>query len=203
MCQYTRPATPCATGRRLNSSLATSWDNGVWSVVLESCVWEPHSLHTAEATGSKPVTPTSKRVPRTLLRVQLPADCQHSHHRFCNITSLHRYTGTRYRPNDCHAIPRQHRGHSCSSSDLGTRPLRRIPGAATRRHLGKRARVRVSPPMDATACQRFARDDASVCHACLCVAAWANPVECGNVVERTVRYRGSRWPRGHGVQEIR
>jgi hypothetical protein len=28
-------------------------------VVLESSVWEPHSLHTAEATGSKPVTPTS------------------------------------------------------------------------------------------------------------------------------------------------
>jgi hypothetical protein len=32
------------------------------------------------------------------------------------------------------------------------------------------------------ACQRFARDDASVCHACRCVAAWAKPVdlrECG------------------------
>ena len=31
--------------------------------------------------------------------------------------------------------------------------------------------------MDALACQRFARDDASVCHACLCVAAWAEPVD--------------------------
>jgi hypothetical protein len=28
-------------------------------MVLESSVWGPHSLHTAEATGSKPVTPTS------------------------------------------------------------------------------------------------------------------------------------------------
>jgi diaminohydroxyphosphoribosylaminopyrimidine deaminase / 5-amino-6-(5-phosphoribosylamino)uracil reductase len=37
----------------------TSWDDVVESVVLESCVWGPHSLHTAEATGSKPVTPTS------------------------------------------------------------------------------------------------------------------------------------------------
>jgi hypothetical protein len=27
--------------------------------VLESCVWGPHSLHTAEVTGSIPVTPTS------------------------------------------------------------------------------------------------------------------------------------------------
>src|SRR5215217_4158834 len=28
-------------------------------MALESNVWGPHSLHTAEATGSKPVTPTS------------------------------------------------------------------------------------------------------------------------------------------------
>jgi hypothetical protein len=35
------------------------------------------------------------------------------------------------------------------------------------------------PPMDAMACQRFARDDASVCHACLCVAARAEPVDLG------------------------
>ena len=39
--------------------------------------------------------------------------------------------------------------------------------------------VRVSPPMDAMACQRFARDDASVCHAYLCVAARAEPVDLG------------------------
>ena len=37
--------------------------------------------------------------------------------------------------------------------------------------------VRVSPPMAAMACQRFARDDASVCHAQLRVAAWAEPVD--------------------------
>jgi hypothetical protein len=45
-----------------------------------------------------------------------------------------------------------------------------------------RSGVRVSPPMAAMACQRFAIDDASVCHACRCVAAWAEPVdlrECG------------------------
>jgi hypothetical protein len=28
-------------------------------MVLKGSVWGPHSLHTAEATGSKPVTPTS------------------------------------------------------------------------------------------------------------------------------------------------
>ena len=28
------------------------------SMVLEGGMWGPHSLHTAEATGSKPVTPT-------------------------------------------------------------------------------------------------------------------------------------------------
>jgi len=43
----------------------------------------------------------------------------------------------------------------------------------------RRSGVRVSPPMAAMACQRFARDDASVCHACLRVAAWAEPVDLG------------------------
>jgi hypothetical protein len=38
ICQHTRPATPHAAGRHLDSSMPTSWDNGVWSVVLESCV---------------------------------------------------------------------------------------------------------------------------------------------------------------------
>jgi hypothetical protein len=36
-----------------------SWGDVVRSMVLEGTVWRPHSLHTAEATGSKPVTPTT------------------------------------------------------------------------------------------------------------------------------------------------
>jgi Transposase DDE domain group 1 len=56
-CQHTRPATPRAAGRHLDSSVPTSWDNGVWSVVLEGCMWGPHSLHTAEVVGSNPTTP--------------------------------------------------------------------------------------------------------------------------------------------------
>ena len=39
-------------GRRLDPSVATSWDDAVQSMVLESGVWGPHSLHTAEAIGS-------------------------------------------------------------------------------------------------------------------------------------------------------
>ena len=42
-----------------------SWDDVVRSMVLESIVWWPHSLHTAEATGSGPVAPTSSRVAET------------------------------------------------------------------------------------------------------------------------------------------
>jgi hypothetical protein len=42
-------------------------------MVLESSVWGPHSLHTAEATGSKPVTPTSTNA---LLNLQCDARCQ-------------------------------------------------------------------------------------------------------------------------------
>jgi hypothetical protein len=40
-----------------------SWGDVVGSMVLEGTVWGPHSLHTAEATGSKPVTPTSTNSP--------------------------------------------------------------------------------------------------------------------------------------------
>jgi hypothetical protein len=41
----------------------------VRSMVLEGTVWGPHSLHTAEATGSKPVTPTSTNAsPHSLRR---------------------------------------------------------------------------------------------------------------------------------------
>jgi hypothetical protein len=36
-----------------------SWGDVVRSMVLEGTVWRPHSLHTAEVTGSIPVTPTS------------------------------------------------------------------------------------------------------------------------------------------------
>jgi hypothetical protein len=36
----------------------------VRSMVLESRVWGPHSLHTAEVTGSIPVTPTSQNASR-------------------------------------------------------------------------------------------------------------------------------------------
>jgi hypothetical protein len=40
----------------------------VRGMVREGGVWGPHSLHTAEATGSKPVTPTSTdEFQRTLL----------------------------------------------------------------------------------------------------------------------------------------
>ncbi len=46
-------------------SVPTSWDDVVQSMVLESMVlessvWCPRSLHTAQATGSKPVTPTRR-----------------------------------------------------------------------------------------------------------------------------------------------
>jgi hypothetical protein len=37
-----------------------SWGDVVRSMVLEGTVWRPHSLHTAEVTGSIPVTPTSQ-----------------------------------------------------------------------------------------------------------------------------------------------
>jgi hypothetical protein len=60
ICQHASLAMPCATGRRLNLSVRTSWDDVVRSIVLGSRVWGPHSLHTAEVTGSIPVTPTSQ-----------------------------------------------------------------------------------------------------------------------------------------------
>jgi hypothetical protein len=37
-----------------------SWGDVVRSMVLGGSVWGPHSLHTAEVTGSIPVTPTSQ-----------------------------------------------------------------------------------------------------------------------------------------------
>jgi hypothetical protein len=50
-----------------------SWDDVVRSMVLEWSLWGPHSLHTAEATGSKPVTPTSTN---GLLGLLPEASCQ-------------------------------------------------------------------------------------------------------------------------------
>jgi hypothetical protein len=57
--------------------------------------------------------------------------------------------------------------------------------------------------MAAMVCQRFARDDASACHALLCAPRRLSRSTCGNVVEQTVRRRGSRWPHGHGMQGVR
>jgi hypothetical protein len=73
ICQHTCLAMPCVAGCRLDSSVPTSWDDVVQSVVLESVIWGPHSLHTAEATGSKPVTPTSTN---SLLTLRRDAGCQ-------------------------------------------------------------------------------------------------------------------------------
>jgi hypothetical protein len=54
------------------------------SMVLEGGVWGPHSLHTAEATGSKPVTPTSTN---SLLHLALGGACQ----KICQKTTLSRH----------------------------------------------------------------------------------------------------------------
>src|SRR5215213_7148866 len=59
ICQHISLARPCTAGRRLDLSVRTNWDDVMLSMALDSSVWGPHSLHTAEATGSKPVTPTS------------------------------------------------------------------------------------------------------------------------------------------------
>jgi hypothetical protein len=73
------------------------------------------------------------------------------------------------------------------------------------------------PPMAAMACQRFARDDASVCHAHLRVAAWAEPVdlrERGGTDSETqgfevaarawhARGQGFKSPQLHQAQHIR
>jgi hypothetical protein len=45
-------ATPYTAGRRLDRSVPMSWEDVVRSMVLDRNVWWPHSLHTAEATGS-------------------------------------------------------------------------------------------------------------------------------------------------------
>ena len=81
-CQHTCLAMPCAAARRLHPVVRMSWDDVVRRMVLESCVWWPHSLHTAEVTGSIPVTPTSTN---SLLDLALGA-CQ----KICQETTLSR-----------------------------------------------------------------------------------------------------------------
>ena len=58
-----------------------SWDDVVRSMVVEGSGVGPHSLHTAEATGSKPVTPTSTN---SLLDLALSGACQ----KICQKTTL-------------------------------------------------------------------------------------------------------------------
>jgi hypothetical protein len=65
ICQHTALAKLCAEGRRLDPLTWMSWDDVVRNMVLDSSVWYPHPLHTAEVTGSIPVTPTSKNGLRT------------------------------------------------------------------------------------------------------------------------------------------
>jgi adenylate cyclase len=57
-CQHTSLPMPCVAVRRFDPSLPTSWDDVRRIMVVASGAWGSHSLHTAEATGSKPVTPT-------------------------------------------------------------------------------------------------------------------------------------------------
>ena len=62
-CQNLRPANLCAAPRSFGLAGSLTLANVVqWGVAL-SCTWGPRSLHTAEATGSKPVTPTSANTP--------------------------------------------------------------------------------------------------------------------------------------------
>jgi hypothetical protein len=76
--------------------------------------------------------------------------------------------------------------------------------AATRQRFSRRGRVRVSPPMDAMACQRFARDVASACHAYLRVAAWAEPVDLGERGGTDGEAQGFEVAaRAHGMQGVR
>jgi hypothetical protein len=64
ICQHTCLGMPCTARRRLDPLVPMSWDNAVRSRVLESSALWPHSLHTAEVTGSIPVTPTSTNASR-------------------------------------------------------------------------------------------------------------------------------------------
>jgi hypothetical protein len=83
VCQHTSLTTPCAAGRRLHPLVRMSWDDAVQSMALQWGVWGPHSLHTAEVTGSIPVTPTSTN---SLLDLALSGACQ----KICQKTILSR-----------------------------------------------------------------------------------------------------------------
>jgi hypothetical protein len=83
ICQHVCLVMPCLAGRRLEPLVRMSWDDVVWSMVSEGSVRGPHSLHTAEATGSKPVTPTSTN---SLLDLALSGACQ----KICQKTTLSR-----------------------------------------------------------------------------------------------------------------
>jgi hypothetical protein len=53
-----------------------SWDDVVRSTVVASSEWGPHSLHTAEVTGSIPVTPTIHfRRPAGVWPIVYPTNC--------------------------------------------------------------------------------------------------------------------------------
>jgi hypothetical protein len=58
ICQHQSLASQCLAPRRLGCPCRLSCGDVVWSMGWKSCVWGPHSLHTAEVTGSIPVTPT-------------------------------------------------------------------------------------------------------------------------------------------------
>jgi hypothetical protein len=67
-------------------------------------------------------------------------------------------------------------------------PQVRPPSAAAiRQPFKRRARVRVSAPKAAMACQGFARDDPLACHARPCVASSSDRSTCGNLVGGAVR----------------
>jgi hypothetical protein len=51
-----------------------SWEDVVRSRLLKWCVWVPHSLRTAEVTGSIPVTPTGQNASQARTTGRLPED---------------------------------------------------------------------------------------------------------------------------------
>jgi hypothetical protein len=80
VCQQSVSHPPCSATRGIAWPPALrqlSWSDAVRDGAAQGDVRGPHSLHTAEATGSKPVTPTStNRLLRPPSRCLAPADCQ-------------------------------------------------------------------------------------------------------------------------------
>src|SRR4029450_8933353 len=83
ICQHARLARLCTAPCSLGSPCRLSCSDAMQHVVGKSSVRGPHSLHTAEATGSKPVTPTSTN---SLLDLALSGACQ----KICQKTTLSR-----------------------------------------------------------------------------------------------------------------